>query len=244
MSVSPANFPISQQPDLPDELRELYTRLGTEPEKKQLPLVDQIAAAGTAGTGLLLEFLLARRESPPTPVDGKILQILIASDNESLTTAINQHFPNGLVPLQSDRNIDYSPLQTLLAQGDYEAADRLTLQKLCELAGSGASQRGWLYFTDVEQFPGIDLQTVNTLWQIYSEGKFGFSVQRELWLGAGKNWERLWPLIGWKSGNNWTRYPKEFTWDLSAPRGHLPLTNQLRGVRVMDALMKHPVWAS
>jgi hypothetical protein len=244
MSVFSANFPASQKPDLPEDLRDLFARLGSEPDKKQLLLVDQAVEAGSQGLELLLEFLLERREQSPTPLDGKIYQALLETGNDALRAKLAEQLSAGLVPLRSDRAIDYSSLQTLLSQRDYEAADRMTLTKLCELAGTGATQRGWLYFTEVEQFPIPDLQTINTLWQVYSEGKFGFTVQRELWLGTGKNWERLWPLIGWKSGNNWTRYPREFTWDLSAPRGHLPLTNQLRGVRVMDALMKHPAWAA
>ncbi|HAX74300.1 MAG TPA: hypothetical protein DCY88_00280 [Cyanobacteria bacterium UBA11372] len=148
------------------------------------------------------------------------------------------------VPLLSQRDIDYSPLEQLLAQQDFQAADRMTLQKMCELAGPDAVQRKWLYFTEVESFPITDLQTINTLWLLHSEGRFGFSVQREIWLGTGKNWDKLWLKIGWKAGNTWTRYPSEFTWDLSAPRGHLPLSNQLRGVRVIAALLNHPAWSS
>lgn len=149
-----------------------------------------------------------------------------------------------IVLLKSERNIDYTPLETLLKAQDFQAADRMTLEKLCELAGVEAIQRKWLYFTEVENFPVTDLQTIDRLWWNYSEGKFGFSVQREIWLSLGKNWEKLWPKIGWKTGNNWTRYPNEFTWDLSAPKGHLPLSNQLRGVRVMASLLSHPAWTA
>ena len=46
--------------------------------------------------------------------------------------------------------------------------------------------------------------------------------------------------MGWKLNGTWTRYPGSFTWSLSAPEGHLPLVNQLRGVRLMDALLSHP----
>lgn len=146
------------------------------------------------------------------------------------------------VSLNSDSGIDYAPLQQLLAEQNFQAADQMTLQKLCELAGSSAVQRKWVYFTEVEQFPITDLQTINNLWLTYSEGKFGFSVQREIWLGVGKNWDKFWAKIGWKNGNNWTRYPQEFTWSLSAPKGHLPLSNQLRGVRVIASLLAHPAW--
>lgn len=150
----------------------------------------------------------------------------------------------GIVPLNSERNIDYTPLEQLLAQQEFQAADRMTLELLCQLAGETAMQRKWLYFTEVESFPITDLQAIDNLWLKYSEGKFGFSVQRQIWLSSGKNWEKFWPQIGWKKGNNWTRYPHEFTWNLSAPRGHLPLSNQLRGVRVMASLLTHPAWLS
>jgi hypothetical protein len=145
-------------------------------------------------------------------------------------------------PLLTARNIDYVPLQQLLLEQSFQAADQLTLQKMCELAGPAAVKRKWLYFTEVESFPDQDLITINNLWLTHSQGKFGFSVQRDLWLSVGKNWEKFWPKIGWKTSNTWTRYPQEFIWDLSAPKGHLPLSNQLRGVRVIAALLSHPVW--
>nr|WP_218081744.1 GUN4 domain-containing protein [Anthocerotibacter panamensis] len=145
--------------------------------------------------------------------------------------------------LTSTSTLDYAELQHLLARQDFQGADRLTLQKLCELAGPQAVKRSWLYFTEVDRFPSTDLRVINTLWLEHSGGRFGFSVQRALWLGCQKNWDKLWPLIGWRKNDEWTRYPEEFTWDLSAAKGHLPSCNQLRGVRVMASLLAHPVWS-
>jgi hypothetical protein len=142
--------------------------------------------------------------------------------------------------MPSERSIDYAPLQESLVKQDFQEADRINMIKLCELAGEDAVRRKWLYFTEVEQFPSVDLQTIDLLWRSYSEGKFGFSIQRRIWLGLSQNWEKLWPRLGWKQDNIWTRYPGEFIWDLSAPDGHLPLSNQLRGVRVMASLLSHP----
>lgn len=152
------------------------------------------------------------------------------------------NFPSGVIPLDSEQGVNYELLQQLLVEQKFQAADQLTLQKLCELTGPAAVQRKWLYFTEINRFPATDLQTINRLWLAYSEGKFGFSVQRQIWLSVGKDWDAFWPKIGWKTGNNWTRYPQEFTWDLTAPKGHLPLSNQLRGVRVINALLSHPAW--
>lgn len=220
----------------------LSLQLTTGSEKVQVQTIEKLATLGTAGEELLMKFLLQRQSNPPTWIDGKAYQVLYTAESQQTKDFLQTNFPTGIVPLNSERDIDYTSLQKLLAEQDFQAADRLTLQKLCELAGSTAIQRKWLYFTEVENFTSTDLQTINQLWLIHSEGKFGFSVQRELWLGVGKNWEKLWSKIGWKSGNNWTRYPDEFTWNLSAPKGHLPLSNQLRGVRVIASLLSHPAW--
>ncbi len=225
------------------DLDRLETQLRSGKAKTQLQSIPQLADAGADGTRLLMEFLRDRLpDSQPTPIDGKVYQTLLAASDTQVKEFLQADFPTGIVPLASDRDLDYTQLQQLLAKLDWQAADRLTNQKLCELAGAGAVQRKWLYFTEIERFPITDLQTINSLWLVYSEGKFGFSVQRELWLSVGKNWDKLWPKIGWKSDNNWTRYPQEFTWDITAPRGHLPLSNQLRGVRVIASLLTHSAW--
>jgi GUN4-like/ARM-like repeat domain, GUN4-N terminal len=215
-------------------------RLKSESVKNQLQLIEELAGSDV-GLAVLQRFLI-ERQTPAGLAEGKAYQALFQNPDPNRQAFLNTHFPQGIVPLQSERNVDYVPLQQLLAQQSFQAADRLTLEKLCELAGTQSVQRKWLYFTEVEKFPVIDLQTINQLWLVHSEGRFGFSVQRELWLSVGKNWEKLWYQIGWKSGNNWTRYPQEFTWSLAAPRGHLPLSNQLRGVRVIAALLNHPAW--
>ena len=232
---------ISTSPlDSAADIAELRSQLRSGSEKAQLQLLQQQIA--DSGWDVLMEFLLERKSEAPTAVMGKAYQILYSANSPRATEFLQANFPTGVVALRSDSNIDYTPLQQLLALQEFQEADRLTLDKLCELAGDTASVRKWLYFTQVESLPVTDLQTINTLWKVHSEGKFGFSVQREIWLSSGKNWDKLWPLIGWKKGNNWTRYPQEFIWDLSAPRGHLPLSNQLRGVQPFAALMAHPAW--
>ena len=224
------------------DLSALRLQLTAGSEKVQQQLLQQLSTLGNTGEQVLMEFLLERRFNPPSWVDGKAYQMLYNSESPVSREFLQTYFPTGIVPLHSERGIDYSPLQQLLTAQDFQAADRITLQKLCELAGPAAVQRKWLYFTEVENFTITDLQTINTLWLVHSEGKFSFSVQREIWLSLEKNWEKFWSKIGWKTGNNWTRYPDGFTWNLTAPKGHLPLSNQLRGVRVIASLLSHPAW--
>ena len=139
----------------------------------------------------------------------------------------------------SDVGFDYSTLQRYLLNESYEDADRFTSSKLRELAGERAVKRGYVYFSEVESIPGNDLATLNKLWIVYSRGKFGFTVQSKILDSVGGRYEKLWPRIGWKKDGIWTRYPKAFDWSIEAPSGHMPLVNQLRGVRLMDSLLNH-----
>lgn len=233
---------IASNTDQTSQVSELLDQFVSSAEKKQLQIILELANIGTGGLEALMSFLKQQQPTPVNLVTGLAYQTLYNANTPNTQTFLQTYFPTGIVPLQSEAGIDYIPLQQQLAAQDFLAADRLTLEKLCELAGPAAVQRKWLYFSEVETFPIADLKTINSLWLIHSQGKFGFSVQRDLWLSLGKNWDKLWQKIGWKTGNNWTRYPHEFTWDLSAPVGHLPLSNQLRGVRVIASLLSHPAW--
>ena len=169
---------------------------------------------------------------------GFILQLIHKTDDNFIKNTLNCndlawfHAP-------SDVGFDYSPLQRYLLTESYEDADRFTSSKLRELAGDKAVKRGYVYFSEVESIPSIDLSTLDKLWVVYSRGKFGFTVQAKILDSLGGRYDKLWPRIGWKKDGIWTRYPKAFNWSIEAPNGHMPLVNQLRGVRLMDALLNH-----
>lgn len=230
-----------------EQLLELRSQLNGGIERIQLPAIATLIDLGPPGWQILQAFLRQSRKTSETDstaiwIYGHIYQHLLDIDDPTVQSTLKDDFPSGVVPLHSAKEMNYRPLQHCLARKDFQTSDRLTLEILCELAGPTATQRRWLYFTEVEQLPIIDLQTLNQLWLAYSLGRFGYSVQRQLWLGSGKNWDTLWEKINWRKGKKWTRYPHEFTWDLTAPRGHLPLSNQLRGVQVMNTLLNHPAW--
>ncbi len=140
----------------------------------------------------------------------------------------------------SDKNINYEELQLKLLEQKFEDADRITSSFLRRLAGKLAENRGYVFYSEVNNMSGVDLQTIDRLWSVYSNGKFGFSIQAKILKSVEKKYELLWPKIGWKKDGYWTRYPNSFIWSLDAPEGHMPLINQLRGVRLMDSILKHP----
>lgn len=225
------------------DLEQLRQRLRSKSDRPRRQAITQLLGLGEPGIEVLKDYLQDCRDRGFDWVAGTIFRELMALQDEAVTLYLAENYPFGLLYLPSEKGIDYQPIQDALIEGDWQEADRLTTVKLCELAGTAAKARKWLYYTEVLNFPRLDLETIDKLWRVYSEDKFGFSVQRELWLSVDRVWEQLWPRINWKQGNTWTRYPGAFTWSLEAPRGHLPLTNQLRGVRVMAALLEHPAFA-
>ena len=209
-------------------------------------LINNIYSRDTELHNQLLFILLSRyrdSDSIIDGVDGLIFELLLKSNNPLVHSKIVKYLNNGIVHLKSDCGIDYLPLQKLLLAKRFQEADTLTHSLLCNLSQIlGDHTRKWLYFTDVLGLPSVDLHTIDQLWQVHSGGLFGLSVQKRIWLSANSNWEKFWSKIGWKVNNVSCRYPQEFIWDVSAPAGHLPLFNQLRGVQVLAALFNHPAF--
>jgi hypothetical protein len=231
-----------------DQGSDLGTQFRSATEKQQLLLVDTLMTTGDSGMAVLMAHLQRyHAEGCPLSSIGLVPAVAAKAYQQLYQTGLVMDdlktlFPDGIVPLKSETGVDYQPLQQLLVQQDWLEADKLHNLKFCEAAGASALARKWIYFTEVNLVPIADLRTLNALWVGHSQGQFGYSVQREIWLSMGQNWGKFWPKIHWKDGNTWTRYPGGFDWSLAAPRGHFPLSNQLRGIQVMKALMNHPAW--
>jgi hypothetical protein len=123
-------------------------------------------------------------------------------------------------------------LRKHLSEGRFEAANIATLAMMW-LATDRGEER-WLRVEDIENFPCKDLRDINQLWLEYSGGKFGFSVQKEIYQDMGGTrefdsniWGQFCDRVGWiRHGVGLFRNQSDLvgssTFDLSAPRGHLP----------------------
>ena len=87
------------------------------------------------------------------------------------------------------------------------------------------------------------------LWLTFSNGKFGYSIQKRIWDAERGNFDSFIRRIGWtKIENGSERKLKwfganEFIYSLDkAPQGHLPLTSALRGTQLIKELMSYPLW--
>ena len=78
--------------------------------------------------------------------------------------------------------------------------------------------------------PVTDLKTIDALWSHFSGGRYGFTIQRKLWVAQKRNWAKFFKKIDWTTGENgdYRKFPTSF-YGKRTPRRHMPLTNALRG---------------
>jgi serine/threonine protein kinase len=123
--------------------------------------------------------------------------------------------------------VDYSILEDLLAAGKYQEADRETWNLMLKI--SDREKEGSLSINSVEQFPLSDLRTIDRLWQTYSDGRFGLSIQKQIYQSLGGTrgfdyeiWKTFGEQVGWYVNGDWLNY-QDLHFDSSAMSGHLPV---------------------
>jgi len=144
--------------------------------------------------------------------------------------------------LTSERaGIDYYKLRDLLQQGNWKAADRETTMRMCAVIGR--QKQGWLRMEDIKQLPCKDLNIIDRLWIEASNGKFGFSIQKQIWQECGSptkynmNWGRFCDRVGWRKNRKWLSY-NNLTFQLNkAPEGHLPIRISMRESFPSDGML-------
>ena len=175
------------------------------------------------------------------------------------------------LPLNSSANMDYSKLRDFLIDEKWLEADKETANLL--LKTCNRQKKGWLRpEADLGNFPCQDLHTIDQLWVKLSGGKFGFSVQAEIWERLGNNfidtiafdsprsdmerkqikqvWRNFGEIVGWRINDRWKEV-KELNFNLKAKTGHLPMpiihwhfNGVAYGVLPGQALWKFTFWVS
>ncbi len=128
----------------------------------------------------------------------------------------------------------YQTLLNYLSSGRWKEADQETANVMLEVANR--VKEGWLDIKDIEDFPCEDLRIIDQLWVKYSNGRFGFSVQKKIYmneLGGTREynkeiWDKFRIRVGWRKGENNELY-SDLIFELhnTTPRGHLPTSLRL-----------------
>ncbi|MDJ0580315.1 GUN4 domain-containing protein [Crocosphaera sp.] len=130
-------------------------------------------------------------------------------------------------------DVKYRQLAAYLAAGKWAEADQETANVMLQV--SNRESEGYLRESDINNFPCDDLRTIDQLWVHYSKGKFGFSVQKKIYMDElggtrqynKKIWEEFCDRVGWRKVGD-TGY-SNLTWELqdTTPVGHLPAPRHL-----------------
>ncbi len=121
--------------------------------------------------------------------------------------------------------VGYEKLQELLAAGKWKEANEET--RIIMLKIAGRTQQGYFEVKDIEQFPSQDLYAIDQLWVTYSNGHFGFGVQKDIWQSVHEDWHKFGIRVKWADDENEYQVFKWISKDnlifsLKAPQGHLP----------------------
>jgi hypothetical protein len=127
--------------------------------------------------------------------------------------------------------VNYANLRDLLAAGKWKEADEETTRAMLQAAKR--EKKWWsaevmFRYEDIGGFSCGDLRIIDQLWLSASQGKFGFSVQKEIYESLGgiseyneEVWSKFADRVGWQEGL--LGYYSDLTFNADkAPKGHLP----------------------
>ena len=132
--------------------------------------------------------------------------------------------------------IDYTKLRNLLKEGKWSEADLHTYQLVGQIVESAKlnNKRTFIELKTIAEYSCPDVRTIDYLWKKYSNDRFGFSPQQQVWKSVNQKgdfstetWRRFATEVGWKegevdSGSGYLLYEQlDFEPD-KAPAGHLP----------------------
>ncbi|MEL6384392.1 MAG: GUN4 domain-containing protein [Cyanobacteria bacterium J06626_18] len=190
---------------------------------------------------LLYKIRNAVRSHPNLPEDNRPDEAVPRSPNTAVTTTISDQLEkNRETPepaLNSELGIDYTRLWELLQAGEWRDADLETWHRMLEAVGRGKDD--WIRADELRNFPCADLKTIDNLWQRYSGGNFGFTVQKKIWeecgspTGSGKDWDRFCVKVGWQdeTASRYLHYDELKANPDFSPTGEFPVCRVLVWVR-------------
>ncbi|MGG6295915.1 GUN4 domain-containing protein [Leptolyngbya sp. AN02str] len=123
----------------------------------------------------------------------------------------------------------YQTLEALLKVQQWKEADEETYRLMITAVGKEEGQ--WFEREELLNFPCEDLLAIDGLWIKYSNGLFGFSVQKQIYVDCGatldgeypgdKIWGEFCDRVGWREDGNYLSY-SALNPSLSSSRGSLP----------------------
>jgi len=159
------------------------------------------------------------------PTEAEIQQVASVGNWIPFTDS-QQHQGNVLQVVRVQLGDRYKALLNYLANGRWQEANEETYEVMCQVIG----KRSW-DIEDIQNFPCEDLLTLDQFWIQFSSGRFGLSVQRDIYASPeiggkldGKYNQEAWyafcEKVKWTEGGNYVF--NKLTYSLWGVPGHLP----------------------
>ena len=175
-----------------------------------------------------------------TPNPNRLIQRLVDLDNTNLVDLIYRQTNKAAVLKSLEKLVidkRYEQLEEYLKAKEWEKADRETDKLMLSAVGKESGQ--WLDSDDLRNFPCDELLAIDRLWVKYSNGLYGFSVQKQIYVECGgkldfsypsdETWNQFCDRVAWKDkGEYLTSYSDLFNKKLINNSGHLPLARNTR----------------
>lgn len=208
------------------QLSEQVDRLTTEQEDLKAQLA-QMKASGLSNT-------IPAQPTPP-------------ADTQPLQSGTQLDAPSDDIPLESSSGQSYARLKYLLKCGRWQEADEETAFQLQTVTGYTSCEH--ITQQDIERTPAEDLQIMDYLWSKHSYGKFGFSIQSQIYRDMGgteKSREIVLndfgKILGWYTDDGWITDGNLIVDLEQAPIGHLPYVAELN-LNVYKILLCREEWS-
>ncbi len=172
-----------------ESIKSLSTNKVKESIQKIANLVQQLATASTPNqtNGLALDEVEVAIKLTET---GEAVLLGDGQNTGAITLrfrrpshVVSSAFPTSATDLTiPSQGISYQKLQTLLASGKWQEANQETWNVMCQAANKNVGSV--LSPEDIKQIPCEVLQTIDTLWQKHSQGRYGFSSQNQIYMSS------------------------------------------------------------
>ncbi|MEM1169615.1 MAG: GUN4 domain-containing protein [Cyanobacteria bacterium P01_H01_bin.35] len=160
-----------------------------------------------------------------------VTSIAISTDGQNIISGSDDK----TIKVWTGLNADYSKLEKLLAEGKWKEADMETENIMLQVANR--KSEAWLDNVSISKFPCSDLKKIDQVWVEKSNGSFGFSVQKPIYLETGNKprnfqeeaYKLFGKTVGWYQNENWLKYDQlAFDFPENSPKGHLPAPHRQR----------------
>ena len=216
----------------PEATETIETATQTEPEPEATETIETATQTEPEPEATETIETATQTEPEPKPEQQVVTRLKpVASEEIEVPTVTRK------IPLVSEKTgIDYTKLRNLLKEGKWSEADLHTYQLVEQIVKTAKRQNKhtFIELNTIAEFSCPDVRTIDYLWTKYSDDKFGFSPQQDIWQSVNQDgdfstqtWRSFATKVGWKQGevassSGYKLYEELNFEPAKAPEGHLP----------------------